>query len=256
MKKQAKVLRDRFFRAGGANLRVMQQMLDHLPTIASYIKDAKGRFMAINRLNCDRCGITSEDEVIGKRTCDLFPPDISGYIMERDRTVIETGEPIIDRRELRTAKNPAGAIVISIYPVRDGKDRIIGTVGAYYRSDVNGPVPPNSEKISDAIDYLNRHFTEPIVLRDIPGKFNLSAATFYRTFARLMKATPNQYLTSLRLERARELLETTQETITSIALACGFFDHSHFVHTFRREQGITPGEYRTSHRAISSARRM
>lgn len=245
--RQASDLQRAFFKAAGPGVLLLKEMFDRLPNVASYIKDARGRFMAINRLNRDRCGITDENDVIGKRTCDLFPEGISRYIMERDRTVIETGEPIIDRRELRTAKNPAGSIIINIYPVRDGKNRIIGTAGAYYRNDVNGPIQPNSEKIGDAIAYLNRHFNEPIILRDIPQKFGLTPATFYREFARKILATPSQYLTSLRIEQARKLLETTQNTITSIALACGFFDHSHFVHTFRREQGITPGQYRKKH---------
>lgn len=247
---QAKALQRTFFKAAGSGVLLLKEMFDRLPNVASYIKDAQGRFMAINRFNCDRCGIEREDDVIGKRTCDLFPEEISRYIMARDRAVIETGEPIIDRRELRSAKNPAGTIIINIYPVRDGKNRIIGTAGAYYRNDANGPIQPNSEKITDAIAYLNRHFNEPIILRDIPQKFGLTTATFYREFARKTLATPSQYLTSLRIEQARKLLETTQNTITSIALACGFFDHSHFVHTFHREQGITPGEYRRRHREI------
>lgn len=245
---QAKALQRAFFKAAGPGVLLLKEMFDRLPNVASYIKDAEGRFMAINRLNRDRCGIASEDDVIGKRSCDLFPEGISRHIMERDRTVIETGKPIIDRREQRTAKNLAGPIVISIYPVRNLKNKIIGTVGAYYQNDVNVPIQPNSEKINDAVAYLNQHFTEPIILRDIPQKFGLTPATFYREFARKILATPSQYLTSLRIEQARKMLETTPNTITSIALTCGFFDHSHFVHTFRREQGITPGEYRRRHR--------
>ena len=52
----------------------------------------------------------------------------------------------------------------------------------------------------------------------------------------------------MRINKARMLLETTDRPIVDIALACGFCDHSHFVHTFRREQGVTPGDYRRRHR--------
>lgn len=245
-----RALQRKFFAAAGDNLRLLKEMFDRLPNVSSYIKDAQGRFMAINRRNCEQCGFESEDEIIGKRSCDLFAPEIASYIMERDRSVVETGEPIVDRRELRSAKNPSDPIVISIYPIRNAKGGIIGTAGVYYKREDDPPLP-NSERLGNVIAYLNRHFTEPLAIQDLPRKFNLSAATFYRTFVRTVRTTPIRYLTSLRIERARKLLETTDQPITAIAQSCGFCDHSHFVHAFRRERGITPGEYRRRHRRIS-----
>ena len=64
-----------------------------------------------------------------------------------------------------------------------------------------------------------------------------------------MNVTPSRYLASLRVNRARHLLETTDLSISDIAQTCGFYDHSHFVRVFRRERGVTPGEYRQQHRS-------
>lgn len=246
----AKALQRAFFEAAGPNLALLKEMFDRLPNVASYIKDAEGRFMAINRRNCEQCGFEREDDVIGKRSCDVFPKKIADYIMARDRQVLKTGLPIIDRRELRTAANAADTISINIYPVRNLQGDIIGTACCYHTAELAPSAIPNAEKIGSAVAYLNQHFAENISIQDLPVRVGLSSATFYRVFAQTTNATPNGYLTSLRLNHARRLLETTDKTIADIAQECGFCDHSHFVHAFRRERGQTPGQYRAQHKLI------
>ena len=247
----AKALQRAFFEEAGPNLTLLKEMFDRLPNVASYIKDAEGRFMAINRRNCEQCGFEREEDVIGKRSCDVFPKKIADYIMSRDRQVLKTGLPIINRRELRTAANAADAISINIYPVKDLHGRIIGTACYYHKAELTTSTIPNAEKIGAAIAYLNQHFAESISIQDLPARVGLSSATFYRVFAQTTNATPNGYLTSLRINHARRLLETTDKTIADIAQDCGFCDHSHFVHVFRRERGQTPGQYRQQHRFIT-----
>ena len=243
----AKLLQKAFFNAAGPSLLLLKEMLDHLPNVAAYIKDEQGRFMAMNRRNCEQCGFAHEDEVIGKRSCDLFPSKIACYIMSRDRHVLKTGKPIINRCEKRTATNPANNISISIYPIRNSRGHIIGTAACYYSAKFHRSSIPNASKISKIVDYLNRHYSEAISIQDIPNLINISSATFHRTFTAVMNVTPGRYLSSLRINHARHLLETTDLTITNIAQECGFYDHSHFVRIFRHEHGITPGEYRHQH---------
>lgn len=250
-RKSFRCLQNDFFKAAGPGLLLLKQMFDRLPNVASYIKDAEGRFMAINRRNCEQCGFEHEDEVIGKRSCDVFQKEIAAYIMARDRRVLETGEPIIDRRELRTAANAADAISINIYPVRDLRNRIIGTACYYHKAEIDQSSIPNADKVGTAIAYLNQHFRGKVSMGDLATHVGLSTATFYRAFIRATKSTPNRYLTSLRINHARHLLETTEKSIVDIALECGFCDHSHFVHVFRRERGQTPGQYRTRHLQIT-----
>ena len=249
-KSDARALQQAFFAEAGPNLAILREMFDRLPNVASYIKDAEGRFMAINRRNCEQCGFVHEEDVIGKRSCDIFPPDVAAYVMARDRQVLETGLPIVDRRESRTAANPADAVTLSVYPVHGRKGRIIGTACCYYASALDQASIPNVERIGPVVDYLNRHFAEPISVRSLSARAGLSAATFYRAFTAAMNATPNRYLVSLRINHARRLLETTEKSIVDIAQDCGFCDHSHFVHAFRRERGQTPGEYRRQHKSL------
>ena len=53
-----------------------------------------------------------------------------------------------------------------------------------------------------------------------------------------------QYLNDYRLTMAGELLKMTEESVTQIALKCGFENLSYFNRLFRRKFGVTPGQYR------------
>ena len=55
---------------------------------------------------------------------------------------------------------------------------------------------------------------------------------------------PHRYTVQRRVERAKELLRHTGNSLTGIAAATGFADQSHFTAAFRREVGVTPGRFR------------
>ncbi len=72
----------------------------------------------------------------------------------------------------------------------------------------------------------------------------LSRATLHRRFLREMGRTPLGLITELRINRARELLLLTDYPIAEVADMCGYPDNSYFTRVFRRECGVTPGEFR------------
>jgi AraC family transcriptional regulator len=59
---------------------------------------------------------------------------------------------------------------------------------------------------------------------------------------------PHQHLMTLRLERARRLLETPDAALSDVAARAGFADQSHFTRLFKRQFGVTPGAFVRSHR--------
>jgi AraC family transcriptional regulator len=69
----------------------------------------------------------------------------------------------------------------------------------------------------------------------------LSPAHFARAFRESLGQPPHQYLLTLRLERARRLLEATAASLSEIAQRAGFADQAHFTRLFKRAFGITPG---------------
>lgn len=72
----------------------------------------------------------------------------------------------------------------------------------------------------------------------------LSERSFKRRFQKATGMTPIQYVHTLRLEEAKQLLESTDMSIEAIAGEVGYEDMSFFSRLFRREVGLTPGQYR------------
>jgi len=100
---------------------------------------------------------------------------------------------------------------------------------------------PNA--LTQALDYMNQHFAEPISIRALADASYVSLHTLERYFHEAMGMTPSAYLKKKRLAYAAELLykgrnvmETCQES--------GFSDYSTFIATFRQHYGMTPLQYR------------
>ena len=63
----------------------------------------------------------------------------------------------------------------------------------------------------------------------------------------VMEMTTGDYIATIRINHARKLLATTDMKIFDIAEACGFYDQSHFIRTFKRIRRQTPAQYRRAH---------
>ena len=110
---------------------------------------------------------------------------------------------------------------------------------AYHGVDGLAPGP-----ISTAVAYLHAHLTEPIAMEDLALETGLSANYLGERFRAELGQTVTDYLNRLRIDRARDLLDRTSDSITDIALSTGFDSISYFGKIFRRHTGHTPREYR------------
>jgi len=83
---------------------------------------------------------------------------------------------------------------------------------------------------------------------------NLSRWRFSHIFKECMGTSPERFLTQVRLEKARELLETEFLTVKEVMNRVGMTDASFFARSFRAAYGTTPGRYRNTHgiKAIKS----
>ncbi|MFZ6045992.1 helix-turn-helix domain-containing protein [Pseudomonas sp. CR3202] len=95
-----------------------------------------------------------------------------------------------------------------------------------------------------ALNYMERHYSEPMRLQDVAGSCQMGIYEFSRTFKRAFGLTFRDYLCRYRLERALELLINPRVTVTEVACAVGLPNVSHFTRTFRRHVGITPSQFR------------
>jgi AraC-like DNA-binding protein len=79
---------------------------------------------------------------------------------------------------------------------------------------------------------------------ELASVIRLSPSHFFRCFKSSMGISPGQYIAQRRVELARQLMTRSDQTLTQIALMCGFCDHPHFTRVFRRCVGATPYAWR------------
>jgi AraC-like DNA-binding protein len=103
-------------------------------------------------------------------------------------------------------------------------------------------------RLHRARDYIAASLDQPVTLDELARVACLSPNHFLRTFKQVFRQTPHQYLTSLRLERARELLVKTDRPVTDICLDVGFESLGSFSWLFRQRLGISPDNYRRQKR--------
>lgn len=110
---------------------------------------------------------------------------------------------------------------------------------------VREPVPGRvdqqevARRLHVAKDYLESHYELPVSLADAAGAAMLSKFHFLRAFTRQFGRTPHQYLTDVRLRKARLLL-ARGEPVLETCLAVGFENHSSFTRLYRRRFGVPP----------------
>ena len=95
-------------------------------------------------------------------------------------------------------------------------------------------------KLRQAIDYIDANLDQEIRLANIAEVVGMSQYYFCQLFKQSMGIAPYQYVIQQRVERAKQLLQQREITISDIALQCGFANQSHFTKHFRKLTGITP----------------
>ena len=103
-----------------------------------------------------------------------------------------------------------------------------------------------SPRLRRVLDYIEAHLERDLTLAELAGVACLSPSHFSRAFKQAVGAGPHRYTVRRRVERAKDLLRDTGDTLAGIAAATGFADQSHFTAAFRREVGLTPGRFRAA----------
>lgn len=100
--------------------------------------------------------------------------------------------------------------------------------------------------VRQAVAYIDQHYgAENISLKEVAGHINVSTNYFSAMFSQEMQQTFVEYLTTKRMEKARELLRGTDKRTAEIAALVGYKDPHYFSFVFRKTQGCTPRDYRT-----------
>nr|WP_325259283.1 AraC family transcriptional regulator [uncultured Oscillibacter sp.] len=139
--------------------------------------------------------------------------------------------------------------------VREGLSRLVFLLSAHRPSAKQGPSEKalrDGERIKTMLLYIQEHCAGELTVADIAGSAAISESECLRCFRGMVGTTPMQYVRQLRVQRAAELLESTEEKIADIGAACGFQEMSYFARTFRALKGETPSQYRAARSAPST----
>jgi transcriptional regulator GlxA family with amidase domain len=102
----------------------------------------------------------------------------------------------------------------------------------------------HTSAVEEAVSYIEINLAEKLSVRDLAHYVHTSPFHFSRVFKLRTGYAPHEYILKARTDRAKLLLRNTSQSVSAIAELVGFSSESHFVSTFRRLTGMTPGGFR------------
>ena len=110
--------------------------------------------------------------------------------------------------------------------------------------------PEEPRCVTAAREFIRAHLTEAISLKEVAAAVHVSSYHFCRIFRGATGFTLTEYISRLRVEQAKALLEDSSVRITEVIFAVGFGSISQFNTVFRKCLGMTPTQYRAQQRAV------
>ena len=104
------------------------------------------------------------------------------------------------------------------------------------------------ESMLKVIAYIHERYSERISINNLAKMACLSRSTFIRRFGEVCKITPSDYIMNRRIEAAEYMLLNTRCSLSEIASKTGFYDATHLSHTFKKQNGISPSDYRNKNK--------
>lgn len=96
-------------------------------------------------------------------------------------------------------------------------------------------------------DYIDRNYKKDISAKDVAGILGYSDVYFSKVFKQLFDDNFINYLTKIRIDRAKLLLKDVSFNIKEVGKSVGYADSNYFTKVFKRSVGMSPSEYRSKH---------
>lgn len=110
----------------------------------------------------------------------------------------------------------------------------------------NGTSMGEMSTIDRVVADMREHYTEDISLTHLADKYNISTGRLSTMIKEELQMNYSDYIASLRIQRAKELLQNEVLSIQEIAEQVGYNDYFYFTKVFKKVQGISPSKYRKS----------
>ncbi|EPK5790125.1 helix-turn-helix domain-containing protein [Pseudomonas aeruginosa] len=226
------------------DLSVLDKIFDRMPDVMFYVKDSDGRYVLVNQATVHYSGKQCKEDVIGFTADELFPVT-SSSIMAQDLSVIRTGREVVDALTLfRSLNGHKQWSLISKYRLSDNQGQPTGLMGISRILSRPDERHLGYKRLTEFLQSVRENLDQPQLISDLADKIGLSMDTLQRLTREIFGLSPKQILMKARIEKACELLEATPMSITEIASACGYSDHSAFSRQFKIALHCTPIQYR------------
>ncbi|WP_233903379.1 XylR family transcriptional regulator [Stieleria maiorica] len=161
--------------------------------------------------------------------CELSEPTLSSIIPDTKQTGFEAAS-LLDR-------------MMDGETITDEQPLVTQPLGVKLRESTD-TVAIEDEQIAKALQFIRRRASANIRVTDVLEQVDLSRRAFEHRFKKLVGVTPHEEIQRVRMNRAKELLRDTDLTVPQIANLLGF-EHSEYLGAaFKREVGVSPGDYR------------
>ncbi|HMP81577.1 MAG TPA: AraC family transcriptional regulator [Verrucomicrobiota bacterium] len=109
-----------------------------------------------------------------------------------------------------------------------------------------------ADRVARSIAYMSRHLNQPLQVSVLAAQANVSASHYFALFKRCTGCAPIDYFTRMRIQRACELIETTELSVKAVATELGYDDPFYFSRVFKSVTGIAPSDFRKAEKAGNS----
>lgn len=109
---------------------------------------------------------------------------------------------------------------------------------------------PDSRLVQEIRDYLNQNYAKDMTLQHIAERFFISRENVSRKFKQISGENLSDYLTALRIDKAKTLLQNTNLRLSQISELVGYEDEKYFSRVFKKSTGQTPREYRKQENSL------
>ncbi len=106
----------------------------------------------------------------------------------------------------------------------------------------------NNIILRPALEYIQNNYCHSISLDEMASLCNISSSYFSKLFKKMTGENFSNYISKLRMKKAKELLETSDISIKNLSIDLGFEDCGYFVKVFKKIVGVTPSSYRLQHK--------
>ncbi|MET1080175.1 MAG: AraC family transcriptional regulator [Pseudomonas sp.] len=231
------------------SLQPIAPLLDSLADLVFFIKDREARYAFVNQTLARRCGFSHSHELLGRTAEMVFPERFGPLYTRQDHQVLGSGRELTDQLELHLYYgNQAIWCLTHKLALLDAQGQVVGLAGISRDLQVPQSSHPAFDRLAAVDLHIRQHFARPISLGELTAIAGLSVAQLERHCKRIFQLTPRQMIHKARLGEASALLLDSTLPITDIALRCGYTDHSAFSRQFRALTGLSPSQYRATHR--------